>query len=185
VFWLPCTQLLPDTAWLTAVLKRREKGDSDLEITCCSSFAGKKEGGSIAQDPKNAPLRAQGIPDWLPGSLLWNIPLPLQPSSCILTSALWPCASFFRTPCDCLFVWACLSFAALTGLLYQLTSPLILESCGMPQLDPVITLWFESCAPQFPVTAEEKRAEVGVQAPFSHRTGVDICRIPKQLVFSL
>ncbi|KAG1964545.1 C-1-tetrahydrofolate synthase, cytoplasmic [Pimephales promelas] len=29
----------------------------------------------------------------------------------------------------------------------------------MPQLDPVITLWFESCAPQFPVTAEEKRAE--------------------------
>lgn len=52
------------------------------------------------------------------------------------------------------------------------------------------TLVWELRTAQFPVTAEETLAEsrereVGVQTPFSHRTGVDICRIPKQLDFKV
>lgn len=52
------------------------------------------------------------------------------------------------------------------------------------------TLVWELHAAQFPVTAEETVAErkeggVTVQALFSHRTGVDLCRILTQLYFQL
>ncbi len=50
------------------------------------------------------------------------------------------------------------------------------------------TLVWELHTAPFPVTAEETLAEsreggVAVQATFSHRTGLDMCRILKQLYF--
>ncbi len=60
---------------------------SVLEITCWSTFTGRKKRRRLrAQSPKTVPVPAQSIHDWLPGSLLWNSPLPPQHSSCILTS---------------------------------------------------------------------------------------------------
>lgn len=70
-----------------------------------------RRGGDRAQSSKNAPLPAQRISDWLPGSLLWNIPLPLQPSSCILTS-LALCKLFPHT----MWLFVCLSLSKLCSL---------------------------------------------------------------------
>lgn len=67
-----CTRLLPETVWLTAVLKLTETWGGGTLIWWSHAAvlwqARKEEGGNRAQSPKNAPLPAQRIPDWLPGS---------------------------------------------------------------------------------------------------------------------
>lgn len=147
-----------------------------------------RRGGDRAQSPKNAPLPAQRIPDWLPGSLLWNSPLPLQSNSCILTSLALLQAFSVHHVIDSLSLSKLCSLDRAPLSAYFPTHTGIVWNAAAGSSDN--TLVWELRTAQFPVTAEETLAEsreweVSVQAPFSHRTGVDICRIPKQLDFKV
>ncbi len=114
---------------------------SVLEITCCCSFTGRKKRRRQSSESQDCSCPSSKHP-WL-AAWLFAMEQPTSSTAQQLYFNLFGLVHAFSA--NHVIVWACLSFAALTGLLYQLACPLVLEWSGMPQLDPVITLWFGSC----------------------------------------